>query len=376
MYNRRSTLRRSHRRGNVMLYVVVTLPVFLGFAGMAVDVGRLQLSKTEAQVCADAAARYAAAGAANSSTPTTTAQACAAAIAAQSYVDGGRPTINASEVILGTYNSSTKVFTTSSTGNAVKVTVRQTLNRTGGFPLFMSVFRNGNAAQQVTATAIARCTVTTTTISPPASGNLWLSGMPDNTTTQNGRPDNSVVWDNSGTSSSAAQRPLVVDLASIGLSGGDTIKLEGLSGSASWQNWSSGSTNAADGDTSFLVANGATYPSSVPGTRNNGIANVPAPIGAAMGVLLTNSAPNPTSAPAGLDFGTQAPRDYSSVSPLTKQVFFIGDGKTSTGETQTIVIPTGATKLYLGMMDAWQWNDNVGNFSTKLYGDATVTLVK
>lgn len=376
MDNRRSTLIRFGRRGNVMLYVVVTLPVFLGFAGFAVDVGRLQLSKTEAQTCADAAARYAASGAANSSTPSTTAKACAAAIAAQSYVDGGRPTINASEVILGTYNSTTKLFTASSTGDCVQVTVRQILNRTGGVPLFMSIFRNGNAAQQVTATAVARCTVTTTTISPPASGNLWLSGMPDNTTTQNGRSDDSTVWDNNGTSTNQKQRPLVVDLTTVGLSAGDTIKLEGLSGSASWQNWSSGTTNTADGDTTFLVANGATYPSSVPSTSNNGIANVRAPIGAVMGVFLTSNAPNLTSAPAGLDFGTQAQRDYSSISPLTKQVFFIGDGKTSTGETQTIVIPTGATKLYLGMMDAWQWNDNVGNFSTKLYGDTTVTLVK
>ncbi len=359
-----------------MLYVILALPVFLGFAGLAVDVGRMQLCKTEAQACADSAARYAATGAANSSTPTTTAKACAAAIGAQYTVDGGSPTINAADVIVGTWNATTQVFTTDSTGNCVKVTVRQTLNRTGGMPLFMSVFRNGNAAFQVTAVAIAKCTSTTTTISPPASGNLWLSGMPDNTQTMNNRPGANWVWDNNGTSSNQKQRPLVVDLAGLGLTAGDTIKLEGLSGSASWQSWSSGTTNAADGDTTFLVANGATNPTSVPSTSLNGISNTRAPIGAVMGVFLSSAAPNLTSAPTGLDFGTTTQRDYASVSPLLKQTFFVGDGKRSTGETQSIVIPTGATKLYLGMMDAWQWNDNVGNFSTKLYGTNAITLVK
>ncbi len=359
-----------------MLYLAVSMPIFLGFAGLAVDVGRMQLAKTEAQACADAAARYAAAGAANSSTTTTTAKACAAAIATQYTVDGGAPTINASEVIVGTWNATTKVFTTDSTGTCVKVTVRQTLNRNGGMPLFMSVFRNGNAAFQVTAVAIAKCTSTTTTISPPASGNLWLSGMPNNTQTMNGRPDADWVWDNSGTSSNQKQRPLVVDIAALGLTAGDTIKLEGLSGSASWSSWNSGTTNTADGDTTFLVANGEIYPTAVPNTSLNGISNTRAPIGAVMGVFLSNSAPNLSSAPSGLDFGTDTQRDYASVSPLLKQTFFIGDGKRNSGETQSIVIPTGATKLYLGMMDAWQWNDNVGNFSTKLYGDNSVTLVK
>ncbi len=362
------------RRGAAMIYVVIAMPIFLGFGGLAVDVGRLQMAKSQAQQCADAAARYAALGAANSSIPTTTAIANAQSIASVSNVDGSSPTISSSEVIVGDYNSNTKVFTANSLGSCVKVTVRQTINRTGAAPLMMTIFRAGGA--QISATAIAKCTVTVTAISPPASGNLWLSGIPYNTTTQNLRPDNSTIWDNSGTSTNAKQRPLVVDLAALGIQGGETINLEGITGTASWSNSGSGTNNTADGDASFIVGHGVVYPGSVPTTPDNGMSNTRAPIGAVMAVFLTNSAPNGSGAPTSLDFGNTSDRDYTSVSPQLKQVFFVGDGKRDNGELQTIVVPTGATKLYLGMMDAWQWNDNVGNFTTKLYGNNAVTLVK
>ncbi len=360
-----------------MIYIVIAMPIFIGFGGLAVDVGRLQMAKSQAQQVADAAARYAALGAANSSIPTTTAVANAQSVGVASNIDGSGVAISAADIIVGDYNSTTKVFTTNSAGNCVKVTVRQALNRTGSAPLMMSIFGAGGA--QVTATAIAKCTSITTTISPPASGNLWLSGMPSNTTTQNLRPDNSTVWDNSGTAATgtaAAQRPLVIDLAAMGIQGGATINLEGITGTASWQSGSSGSNNTADGDAGFIVGHGVVYPGSVPTTSDNGLSNTRAPIGAVMAVFQSNSAPDGSGAPSSLDFGTTSDRDYTSVSPQLKQVFFIGDGKRDNGELQTITVPTGATKLYLGMMDAWQWNDNVGNFTTKLYGNNAVTLVK
>jgi hypothetical protein len=56
------------------------------------------------------------------------------------------------------------------------------------------------------------------------------------------------------------------------------------------------------------------------------------------------------------------------VSPGVQQVFFIGDGLTGTGSgtTQQFVVPPGATRLFLGTMDAYEWNNNAGSFGVTL----------
>ncbi len=102
-------------------------------------------------------------------------------------------------------------------------------------------------------------------------------------------------------------------------------------------------------------------------------------VGVAIGPTEPSGAP-----PARLEYGP-SPLDYSqsSYSPLLGQVFFIGDGLTGTGSgsQQTFVLPTGATRLYLGFADAFDfgdsaaplgnlpgyYNDNVG----RLLGDVT-----
>jgi hypothetical protein len=82
-----------------------------------------------------------------------------------------------------------------------------------------------------------------------------------------------------------------------------------------------------------------------------------------LGVFLGPDQPNLTPPPAALDFTTQAARDHLSLRPLLKQVFFIGDGRTSDGRVQEFIPPAGATRLFLGTMDEWSWNDNIGAFS-------------
>ena len=59
----------------------------------------------------------------------------------------------------------------------------------------------------------------------------------------------------------------------------------------------------------------------------------------------------------------------SLLSPELAQTFFIGDGRTSTGRPQRFHPPTGATRLYLGLADAWSFDgppgfyaDNSGSF--------------
>jgi Flp pilus assembly protein TadG len=378
MYNRRaisaSTPRR-RRRAAALLYVLIAFPVFIAFCGLAVDVGRARVARQEIQAVADAAARYAARGMQTSATPLATARAHATAVAAESSVDASAPTRDPNDVVRGTFNPTTKVFAPDPDGDAVLITVRQTLNRPGAPPLFMSLL-NGNQPATVRASAVARVVRVSTELQPPAGGNLWLSGMPDNTVHQNFRPDNSTVWDNAGTASTPKQRPLAVGLSSMNLKPGDAISLEGLSGSASWQSGSSGATTGADGDGSYLVANGLAPAGYLPSNNANGMSNTRAPIGAVMAVFLSDDAPTASAAPPNLDFGNPANRDYASIKPQLKQVFFIGDGKRANGESQSIVIPAGATRVFFGMMDAWQWNDNAGNFKANLYATSAIHLVK
>ena len=84
-----------------------------------------------------------------------------------------------------------------------------------------------------------------------------------------------------------------------------------------------------------------------------------------IGVFLADTVP--TGPPATLDFTGN--RDFASLSPALAQTFFIGDGRTATGRPQRFHPPTGATRLYFGVGDAWSFQgppgfyaDNSGSF--------------
>jgi hypothetical protein len=94
----------------------------------------------------------------------------------------------------------------------------------------------------------------------------------------------------------------------------------------------------------------------------NGIGNMFCPFDALVGVFLGPQQPNLTAAPAGLDFSSSQSRDYLTLSPQLQQPFFIGDGFTSSGIAQEIIAPAGATRLFLGVMDGYQWANNEGQF--------------
>ena len=51
------------------------------------------------------------------------------------------------------------------------------------------------------------------------------------------------------------------------------------------------------------------------------------------------------------------------MSPLLKQIFFIGDGLTGngTGDIQQFIAPTGATRLFLNATDGFGWANNGGS---------------
>jgi hypothetical protein len=82
-----------------------------------------------------------------------------------------------------------------------------------------------------------------------------------------------------------------------------------------------------------------------------------------------------------LDFSSAGSRDYVSLAPELKQVFFMGDGLTSAFDLQNIVVPDGATRLFLGTMDGYEWVNNIGSFEVTLAatsvpeGGATLVLL-
>jgi hypothetical protein len=94
--------------------------------------------------------------------------------------------------------------------------------------------------------------------------------------------------------------------------------------------------------------------------EENGISNIKAPINSLLGVFLTDDRPDRSRAPRTLTF-----RDisFSSLSPQLKQLFFIGTGSNKAGAARRIMVPKGATRLYLGIMDGYEWNNNQGEFT-------------
>jgi PEP-CTERM motif len=65
--------------------------------------------------------------------------------------------------------------------------------------------------------------------------------------------------------------------------------------------------------------------------------------------------------------------NFTSISPLRGQVFFIGDGLTGTGSgtRQQFIVPVGATRLYFAAVDANGWFNNTGTVTV----DATMVTI-
>jgi PKD repeat protein len=92
-----------------------------------------------------------------------------------------------------------------------------------------------------------------------------------------------------------------------------------------------------------------------------------------VGVFLGSGAPS-GSAPPRLDFNVLT-TDATSYRPLLQQVFFIGDGRTSRGVAQSFSVPAGASRLFLGVADAFAFNGNPGFYDDNR-GAWTVTVTR
>jgi lysophospholipase L1-like esterase len=95
-----------------------------------------------------------------------------------------------------------------------------------------------------------------------------------------------------------------------------------------------------------------------------------APVGYLVGVFLGSATPTDPPPPS-VDF-TNA-HDSPTYSPLLAQVFFIGDGRTSANQIQEFNVPAGATRLFLGIADAYGYQgtptayyDNSGSLAAEI----------
>lgn len=169
-------------------------------------------------------------------------------------------------------------------------------------------------------------------VTVPGTSNPWLSGMPPGSTASRGdiAPDHSPV-----------------EVVGLDLVSGNPLFFTNATGGVSH----TGSSVGAPIDGAGLISHST--------GAENGISDLRAPINSLIGVFLTEDQPDLLEAPDRLDFGTIG-LDFTTLSPLLSQVFFIGDGLTSTGTTQQFNIPDGTARLFLGTMDGFGWFNNSG----------------
>jgi hypothetical protein len=151
-----------------------------------------------------------------------------------------------------------------------------------------------------------------------------------------------------GGDSTPGQSPLLVPLS---VNGGEVFKFA-----------ASGSTDGAgvgaagpDGVGTFNMTD---YSTGVAPASGVGVLGL-------VGVFLDGATPSGGAQPAGLNFPSLG---FASLAPGLDQIFWIGDGLTGTGTgfQQAFIAPVGATRLFLGTTDGFQWNNNTGGYEVDI----------
>ena len=376
------------RRGTVLLYSLYLMIIMMAILSLAVDFGRCQMIKTELQRTADAMAhaaleQYIITGSvpSTSSLETSFANNTAGNTLANpiDYMSGVAPTIT---VTWGWWNTAGKTFTANSslaptTGyqQAVKITVARTTANGNPVPLTFPLPSNKSWVH----TSVDIKTSSIAMLNPPVSTtetvsalfNPWLAGMPVGSTLSYGTstPGNDLT-DQVTADSSTNGPPLTMDVIP-----GTVLNFTNVSGGTSHDPQMS-ATDGPDGESGPWTHMQDSPDGDHVGEQNN-IQTLTAPLDSLVGVFLggsNGSAPTAANAPA-------VSNDYMTQDDNTIQVqepFYIVDG-TPYGNPSTVaqfVVPQGATQLYLGTMDGFQWNNNSGSYNVTITQEPTISLVQ
>jgi hypothetical protein len=334
----------------MLALIVLLMVMFTAIASLAVDYGHVQFVKSEMQRTADATARgymeyYITSGQSYANT-----HGPALYSNANNPVDGNSgiaPTVN---VTWGYWTAGTSTFsTTSGTVPAVEVTVTRTASGGNAVPLFWGGMI-GFASSDVHATAIAaEMGGQSQGLTIPATACLYLAGMPAGSS-------------NIGGDDTSNATPY--QASSIPVTPGTWITLTGLSGTTTVSPGSIPNTGPG-GTTSYPVYHGQSWNNApdLPASEN-GIADALMDEDATAGVFLTASAPNLSTAPATQDWTQSSLNNKAAYTNLqVQQPFMIGTGQTTGGTTKQFLVPPGATRLFLGIWDGYEYYNNSGTLT-------------
>ena len=179
------------------------------------------------------------------------------------------------------------------------------------------------------------------TVNVPGNANPWLAGAPDGTI--------------AGANFDVAPNQSPMEITGVPADSAAVFTFSVTGGTANGPGFT---LQGPDGIESSVVSRS-------PGAEN-GIGDLKAPMDALVGVFLDDETPGNSPPPGALDFGSASARDFSTLAPALRQPFFIGDGKTSDGTVQQFVPPAGAKRLFLGVMDGYEWANNPGSFTVKI----------
>ena len=376
----KSSSRPRQRRGAALIYVVLVVIAMVGLCSLAVDLGRYEVAHSQVYNAAVAAARAGAAAMAQSGATASSITTAATNAATNNTVDGQSITSSMVTVVFVKWNSATRTGTVKSAANfdkanSVRVYVTYTV------PLaFAQVI--GLSSKKAVEFSTAEVVTQVDTPYVVATGNPWLAGEPAGTqgsqpdpgfTTTHGNTDHQYKYDIAGTpgqdtngdpattSTYGSYEPYTspVQIA-FTVVPGSTITISNTSGSVSWDHGTAPFSDA----TGNTGQTGTSSNAAANGIAEHGIADVTMPLGSMAAVFLGSSLPdNITTPPTPLNFGTQAERDYVGLAPQLQQPFYVGTGQTSSSQQQEIVVPANATRLFMGIMDGWEWSNNNGGFN-------------
>lgn len=374
---------RHRRSGSVLLIALALITMMFALAGLSVDWGRTLLVEAEIQRAVDAAARHGAAGLMKNR-----AQAIRNVELAleDNPVQGAAIAAGAVTITFYDYDAAadTLVEVDGSVANAIGVRVAMT-GELGVETMFAGMF--GVEHFDASASSVATIHKEMERLDVDAKSNPWLAGMPAGTISNQYNPE--------GDPDYAGDAGASPNQVGVPITAGESMAFDAVSGGAAFSNGQSLAN--ADGFTGNIFnnrfANDRVKAQDLPKVDWNGDgrpdasmdwmtyytdghgvehgkSDLVAPGTSLVGVFLGPNQPLPGNEPNALRFDTNNRRDFKSLSPDLNQPFFIGDGRNNDGEQQRFVVPAGATRLYLGVMDMYQWGNNTGGFTTavKKYG--------